>query len=112
MIYYRDTCDECGEEDTLCDEYDRRTLCLDCLQKAVLEDNRDKLTLDTALKIGKKNPCRVEINGMLAYWFDDAKINEILEREMREEIRTGKYEEAKMCEDFLDGDYVLLTEVE
>lgn len=74
------TCDVCG------DYY-----ALDDLEYYICEDCREEYkTFEKAIEVGDKEKTQIEINGYLAYEFDELQIEDILKQELEESKRFVK----------------------
>lgn len=82
-------CDRCGgeiEEEELHEE-DGQELCEDCYHQKVYEDHKEKLTLETAMKLGEEDTEKVELNGFITYYLTPSQINEICAERLAQTFR-------------------------
>lgn len=75
-------CWECGEEIPYGDEheYDYGVYCEDCL----INKLEETFTWNNYMSAGEEETAQVEINGLLAYFFDASTIEEILYKALQE----------------------------
>lgn len=88
-------CEECGEWFA---KNGNQTICDECLEKYK--------TVDNALKDGKNEKWEIAINSFLVECFSVEEIEEILERELRNTEKLGRYFDKEAKKYFEDNDYL------
>ena len=87
-------CDKCGDQVWECDVIteDGEDYCLDCWEQhekeELIKDHEDKLTAESAIKLGESEKGEIKLNGFLVWYFSPSDIEKILAKEMKKDFQS------------------------